>query len=184
MLNKIKSFLLVFALISTSLTLSSCRSSSSSDPAENANGTLESGNEDHIVGSDAASYYEKEDVNNSSSSKSENVGYTLDKVGLVIHGTFADSAGSVSNDFYKFNTGTFSKINVQVYVDGKKETEANHLTTISLNAAVDDGYSTLMGNGYFIRGWIQPSKEWLLNILPPTGTPASQSYTIELIGVD
>jgi hypothetical protein len=134
--------------------------------------------DDHIVGATAMNYSETNETNNSTSGNAENTIYTVNEAGIVISGS--SESASPTTDFYKFSTGTYGKVDVQVFVNGATETEESHKTTITLDAFETDGYSSLMGSGYFIRAWIQSNKSWVLSIAPPAGA----SYTIEMKGAE
>jgi hypothetical protein len=131
-----------------------------------------------ILGAGAASYTEASEATNGTDPGSELTGYTLDAAGLRITGAF--EAASPSSDNYRFDTGGLTRIDVQVFVNGTKQNEANYGVAISLDAFVDDGYSTLSGNGYFVNAWMSspPAKAYVLTVTPLTasGTP----YTVEL----
>lgn len=101
---------------------------------------------------------------------------------MVISGSFEASAPST--DKYKFNTATFSKIDVQVFVNDATETEATHKTNVTLDSFVNDGYSSLMGSGYFIRAWITPGKDWIISISTLNQAAAGMSYKIEMKGAN
>lgn len=177
-----KKIVLVCGILFASVFCIGCQSGKSGDAmSTDSPSSASQDNGASLVTSAAVQYYENNESANSLTSQAEDTGYVLDQAGLVINGSFEASA--MTSDFYKFNTGTFNKISVQVYIDGQKQTELSHSTMISLNAAVDDGYSTLMGNGYFIRAWIQPSKVWVIDILPPS-SPSAQNYSIELVGIE
>ena len=149
------------------LALTACKKEDNTPaPAEN----------DHIVGSSAIKYTEADEAGNSASSTAEATSYVLDTTGIVISGSF--EAASPTTDWYKFSTSTFSKVDVQVFVNGVKEEEANHTTSLSLKSFVYNGYSSLMGNGYFIRAWVESGKDYVISI---TGT-AGKTYTLEMKG--
>jgi len=132
----------------------------------------------HIV-SGGSSYVEKNESTNQTRTQAEDTGYVLDEVGLTIQGEFEGS--SPSTDFYKINTGAFDRVQVQVYVNGQRETSENHLTFVSLDNFIDDGYSSIMGPGYFNRAWIQTQSQWTLSVF--TNAALGSRYTIELKGV-
>jgi hypothetical protein len=150
--------------------LSACKKD---DPAPSASN-------DHIVDSNAAQYTEANESGNNTEANAENTAYVLDKNGIVISGSFEGS--SPSTDKYKFNTATFSKIDVQVFVNDATETDAAHKTTVTLDSFVNDGYSTLMGSGYFIRAWTTPEKDWIISIFTSNPAAAGMSYKIEMKG--
>ena len=134
---------------------------------------------DHIVGTAAVKYTESSETANNASSTAESTSYSLDTTGIVINGTF--EAGTPTSDYYKFNTGTFTKVDVQVFVNGVKDTEESHKTSLSMGAAVYNGYSNLMGSGYFIRAWAESGKDWVIGVIPAS-TAAGLSYTMEIKG--
>lgn len=132
-----------------------------------------------ILGDNAATYVEVAESTNSSAASSEVTGYTLDLDGLRIQGTFEPSGPTW--DYYRFDTGTFTRVDVQVFVDGVMQNQQNAEVWNSLNAYVDDGYSTLSGQGYFVNAWLSgngTNKAYVLGI----GGPAGKPYVIEMKG--
>jgi hypothetical protein len=130
-----------------------------------------------ILGGNEVTYLEAAEATNNTEATSEVTGYTLDVDGIRIEGDF--EAGSPSNDYYRFDTGAFTHVDVQVFVDGAKQAEANYVVGTTLNAYVDDGYSTLSGHGYFINAWLSGThKSYVLGISGPPG----KSYAIEMKG--
>jgi hypothetical protein len=108
--------------------------------------------------------------------KPENTGYILDTIGLIING----SLGENETDYFQFNTADLERLNVTVYIEGRAQTTMNHEVYISLDAVDDDGYSSLMGDGYFANAWIQKSMEYSIAIGGLTGT--RKEYSIVLQG--
>ncbi|MBW1811273.1 MAG: hypothetical protein JRJ87_23990 [Deltaproteobacteria bacterium] len=129
-----------------------------------------------LLGPNPTLYSEVNDLTNNSHDDSEQTGYTLDTEGIKISGSLQSSD---SGDYFRFNTGTFGRIDVQLYVDGEKQGGDNYVALISLNAFVDDGYSTLSGRGYFINAEIQPSMSYVIGIL---NTSADSDYYLEMKG--
>jgi hypothetical protein len=128
-----------------------------------------------ILGSAATSYAEANDAGNSSEAGSEVTGYTLDVDGLRITGTFA--ATGTTYDYYRFNTGAYRYVDVQAFVNGVKQDAQNYESTVTLNAFVNDGYSTLTGHAYFVNAWMSGTdRDYVIGI---SGTPGA-SYTLEL----
>lgn len=132
-----------------------------------------------ILGDSAASYVEAAEATNGSEASSEITGYTLDLDGLRIDGAF--EAAGTTPDYYRFDTGTYSRVDVQVFVAGVKQDEQSSEVRITLNAYVDDGYSTLGGNGYFINAWLSSNGANKAYVLGVSG-PAGKSYVIEMKG--
>lgn len=132
-----------------------------------------------IVKADAATYTEANESGNNSHENAEDISYTLDDIGMIISGSFESS--DPSNDYYKFNTSTFGRMSVQVFIDGVRQESLTNEVNIHLNAFEDDGYSTLTGDGYFINAWIQPDMEYVISI---TGAEGRNSYRMEIIGGD
>jgi hypothetical protein len=132
-----------------------------------------------ILGANAAEYVEANESGNGTASGSEVTAYTLDADGLRIAGAF--EASGTTPDQFRFNTGSYKYIDVQVFVDGVKQREENFRVTISLDSYVDDGYSTLMGHGYFSDAWMSGTmKDYVLAIYGASA--AGATYVIELKG--
>jgi hypothetical protein len=145
-----------------------------SDDDDPAPGTTDK----HIVGQDAEQYTEASESANNTSANAENTAYVLDTEGIVISGSF--EASSPSTDNYKFNTATFSRVSVQVFVNNAAETEEAHKTTIALDSFVNDGLSSLTGSGYFIRASVTPAKDFVISIFTSNAAAAGMSYKIEM----
>jgi hypothetical protein len=129
-----------------------------------------------ILGTNPTLYTELNDLTNNSHDDSEQTGYTLDTEGIKISGNLTSSDTA---DYFRFNTGTFGRIDIQLYIGGEKQGEGGYVATLSLNAFVDDGYSTLHGNGYFINAWIQPGMSYVIGIL---NSAADGEYYLEMKG--
>jgi hypothetical protein len=135
------------------------------EPAENAS----------ILGSDAAAWSEANEAGNSTEAASELTGYSLDAKGLRISGRFEASAPSY--DYFRFRIGTSTRIDVQAFINGVKQDESSSPARLNVNALVDDGYSTLTGNGYFINAGLPvANRDYVLGITGPAGA----TYTLEL----
>jgi len=129
-----------------------------------------------ILGPKPTNYTELNDLTNNSHDDSEVTGYTLDTDGIKINGNLTSGD---TGDYFRFNTGTFGRIDVQLYVGGEKQDGGNYVALVSLNAFVDDGYSTLSGQGYFINASINPNLEWVIGII---NTAADGEYYLEMKG--
>ncbi|MGE0871723.1 MAG: hypothetical protein AB7P03_24400 [Kofleriaceae bacterium] len=103
----------------------------------------------------------------------EATGYTLDPAGIRISGT---SASAGATDYFELARGTATRVDVQAFVNGTKQSEANSVAMIALDNA-GDGYSALRGNGYFIRATIDTAATYVLSI---SIGPADASYTLEM----
>ncbi|MBW2731694.1 MAG: hypothetical protein JRH20_04830 [Deltaproteobacteria bacterium] len=125
---------------------------------------------DHIVGADALRYDEQDDTANTLKAGAEDTGYTLDEKGIVIWGSFSPG----DTDHYIFNAGSFDRFDLQVFIDGAKAG-----SSVSIDAVVDDGYSTLSGQGYFINGGLPNSG---VNYLLKVSDWVEKPYTIQLKG--
>ena len=129
-------------------------------------------------------YTELSEANNNSEITSELVPYILNLEGIKIHGSFESSG--VSSDSYRFFTGSvYSTVDVHVFIDGVRQYEANSEVSLTLNNFSDDGYSTLIGNGYFIDASVSPAgamdQFYVITISPHFGSDVSGSiYTIEI----
>ena len=136
------------------------------------------------LGSTFVTYTELSEVDNNSESTSEIVPYILNLEGIKINGSF-ESTG-VSSDSYRFYTGSdYSTVDVHVFIDGVRQYEANSEVSLALNNFSDDGYSTLIGNGYFINASVSPAgamdQFYVITISPHFGSDVSGSiYTIEI----
>lgn len=164
---------IIYPLVLITLSTISCGGSSGGNPANDATS----------LGSNFTAYAEKSESNNNAESTSEITPYILDTNGLKISGAFESSG--VSYDYYRFNTGTYGTVHVDVYINGVKQTEANHKVSISLNSYVNDGYSTLWGNGYFINASVSPAatsyKDYVIGISQSISADvAGMTYTIEI----
>jgi hypothetical protein len=131
-----------------------------------------------ILGAGAATYAEASEAANGAEAASEVTGYTLDATGLRITGAF--EAGSATADAFRFGTGPFTHVDVQLFVNGVKQAEANYTATLTLNSFVNDGYSTLMGNGYFINAWLSGTNKDYVVVVHPGA--AGATYVLELKG--
>jgi hypothetical protein len=127
----------------------------------------------------AASYSEASEAGNGNAAGSEVTGYTLDDKGLIISAAF--EAGSPTVDTFRFNTGGYSRIHVQTYVNGVKQVEANFVVSLRMQSFIDDGYSALLGSGYFINASLSSSGDFLIGVFPAAGA-AGLSYTVQLVG--
>jgi len=138
----------------------------------------------HIVSQNAIQYLENGVDTNDAKSTAENTAYVLDSAGLIIKGTF--DSGAAAHDFFKFKRGTFNHLHVQVYVDGQKISDSSQKTVLTMDAVADDGYSTLMGHGYFNRAWFMPQntapQDWVISVF--TNVNMGKSYIIEIIGAE
>jgi hypothetical protein len=108
--------------------------------------------------------------------------YVLSLEGLKIYGEFA---GASESDAYVFNTGVYGRMNVYVFIDGVRQYEENSQVYLSLNNMVNDGYSTLMGNGYFINASVSPTGETYQDYILTIGghldvDVTGSSYIIEI----
>ena len=103
----------------------------------------------------------------------EDTGYTLDEDGLRISGILSGT------DYFEFNRGSLTRIDVQAFVAGVMQREANSVVSLTLDNAAD-GYSTLRGNGYFIGAYIEHAPAYTLAITGAQGS--EQEYTLELKG--
>lgn len=136
------------------------------------------------LGTTFVTYTELSEASNNSESTSEVVPYILNLEGIKISGSF-ESTG-VSSDSYRFFTGSdYGTVDVHVFIDGVRQYEANSEVSLSLNNYVDDGYSTLIGNGYFINASVSPAgvtnQFYVISISPHFGSDVSGSnYTIEI----
>lgn len=150
------------------LAASACGSSGEGSP-EGATG---GGPEDDasILGSSPALYTEQ---GISAFMSPEDTGYTLDEGGLRISGILSGT------DYFEFDRGSFTRIDVQAFVAGVMQREANALVGLTLDNA-GDGYSTLRGNGYFIGAYIEHAQTYTLAITGAQGS--EQAYTLELKG--
>jgi hypothetical protein len=137
-------------------------------PADNAS----------ILGAGAATYVEANEGTNGTEAASEVTGYTLDATGLRITGAF--EAGSATADAFRFGTGPFTHLDLQLFVDGVKQAEANYTATVTLNSFVNDGYSTLTGNGYFINAWLSGTNKDYVVVIHPSA--AGAAYVLEIKG--
>ena len=128
-----------------------------------------------ILGASAASYAEANEGGNGTEASSEVSGYTLDANGLRITGAFEPSG--TTSDYFRINTGAYTQIDIQAFVNGVKQNEQNFQATISLNSFVNDGYSTLTGNGYFVNAWMSgTNKDYVVGISGPSGA----TYVLEM----
>jgi hypothetical protein len=128
-----------------------------------------------ILGASAATYSEANEASNNTEAASEATGYTLDANGLRISGKF--EAGTPSTDYFRFHIGTGTRLDVQAYVNGVKQTQAATQARLTLNALVDDGYSTLTGYGNFINAGLPgANRDYVLGISGAAGA----TYTLEL----
>ncbi|WP_455203106.1 hypothetical protein [Kaarinaea lacus] len=142
------------------------------------------GNES-TLGANFATYTELSETNNNSESTSEITSYVLDEDGLKIVGSFETTGAS--NDYYRFNTGNYATVTVHVFIDGVRQYEENSEISMSLNSYIDDGYSTLRGNGYFIRASVSPTnasfQDYVLGISERfDSNVAGSDYVIEMRG--
>ncbi len=142
-------------------------------PSDNSNNDNNNGNnnDERLVGDSAPSFTEDSLTNRL------HIDYTLDTVGAKIKGSLKGSNGDT--DGYVFNTGTFSHIDVQVYLNGIKQ-ESSSKVTVTLDALEDDGYSALSGRGYFINAWIQPNMKYVLAVM--AFEASDDDYVVEFIG--
>ena len=128
-----------------------------------------------ILGANAASYAEASEAGNNTEAASEVTGYTLDANGLRISGKF--EAGTPSTDYFRFHLGTGTRLDVQAFVDGVKQTQETTQARLTINALVDDGYSTLTGYGKFINAGLPvANRDYVIGISGKAGA----SYTLEL----
>lgn len=141
-----------------------------------------SNSNDHIVGANATQFSEANEAGNNTKETAESTAYLLNSNGIVISGSF--EASSPTTDNYKFNTATFSRVDVQVFVEGATETEEAHKTTITLDSFTNDGLSSLMGSGYFIRGGLTAGNDFVISIFTLNSAAAGKSYKIEMKGVE
>lgn len=133
---------------------------------------------DSTLGSSFETYYE------TGSNTLELTNYTLDTDGLKIYDEFTDAMDP--GDVFLFNTGIYGRVNVTVFIDGVRQYEENAEVIISLDNFVNDGYSTLNANGYFINASVSPTGEQFQNyrlgivsgIIGPDLT--GSSYVIEI----
>lgn len=140
-------------------------------------------NNESTLGSEYQSYTEYSEAGNNSESVSEITAYTLDTDGIKITGSF--EASGVTADYYRFNTGPYGTVTVHVFIDGIRQYEENSRVTLTLNSFIDDKYSTLFGNGYFINASVSPAgispKDYVLGIYSIyPGEIAGSNYTIEM----
>jgi hypothetical protein len=146
-----------------------CDDSSDGPPAE----------EIHVVDNSIAdTFAETNEVDNSSRDTPELSEYTLDSSGLIITGSFEN--GNPTRDIYLFNTGEFQDVDVVVIIDNA----IAETLSISLDAFVDDGYSTLGGLGYFYSAWLSNTNVDYILSLNPSSDLEGKTYTIEIVGTD
>ena len=160
----------VIAITLVSISLLAC----SSDSTDSNESTL---------GSAYQSYTESSEAGNNSEGVSEITAYILNTDGIKITGSF--EASGVTPDYYRFNTGPYGTVTVHVFIDGIRQYEENSRVTLSLNSFINDGYSTLTGNGYFINASVSPTgispKDYVLGIYSfYPGEIAGSNYTIEM----
>ena len=140
--------------------------------------------DESTLGSVFVTYTELSEANNNSESTSEIVPYILNLEGIKINGSF--ESNSVSADAYRFYTGSvYGTVDIHVFIDGVRQAEANSEVSITLNNYINDGYSTLIGNGYFINASVSPAgatdQFYVISISPHFGSDVSSSnYTIEI----
>lgn len=113
--------------------------------------------------------------------------YVLSMEGMKIIGSFEDANDKA--DAYQFNTGTYRRVDVYVFIDGVRQNEENSQVYISLNNALNDGYSTIQGNGYFINALVAPTGEsyqdYILYIgQHPDVDISGSTYAIEIKAVE
>lgn len=147
-------------------------------------GSSDGSSDESTLGTTFATYAELSEANNNSESTSEIVPYILNLEGIKINGTF--EATGVSSDSYRFFTGSdYGTVDVHVFIDGVRQYEETSEVSLTLNNHVDDGYSTLIGNGYFINASVSPAgatdQFYVISISPHFGSDVSGSnYTIEI----
>jgi hypothetical protein len=127
-------------------------------------------------------YTEQSEANNDTSSTSELTSYTLNTNGLKITGTFESSNNTW--DYYRFNSGSFSTVDVYVLINGVIQDANNARIFLSLDNYVEDGYSSYSGN-YFDNASVSitggNNQDWVVGITEsPGGNVAGVSYTIEI----
>lgn len=174
-MNPVTNYLLSIGALLACGYLTACGSGSSSS----AGGGTDNAN--HIVSQSAAKYSESS-ASNDTKGTADDTTYTLDTAGLIISGTF--DAGSNAQDFFKIKRGAYNFLNVQVYVDGQKVTSASQNTTVTLDAVIADGYSTLLGSAYFNHAGFLPvdtaPQDWVISVF--TTLNMGKAYTIEIVG--
>ncbi|MBF5044529.1 hypothetical protein FGE12_19175 [Aggregicoccus sp. 17bor-14] len=139
------------------------------DPAEQGSDNAS------ILGTNAATFAEANETGNNTEATSEATSYTLDANGLRISGKF--EAGTPSTDYFRFHIGTGTRLDVQAFVDGVKQTQETTQARLTINALVDDGYSTLTGYGKFINAGLPvANRDYVIGISGKAGA----SYTLEL----
>ena len=132
-------------------------------------GTASCKDPNHIVGDDAATYSEQDDVANNDEEGAENTGYLLDEAGLVISG----SLGPGDVDHFIFQAGYSPHFDMQILRDGEKAsgTLTVHPTSSAAIVVMTENGSIVNGSGNM---W--PAGDYLVKI----ENAGEGTYTLEI----
>lgn len=120
-----------------------------------------------ILGEEAAQY----SATNESTDAPEETGYTLDEAGLSITGSWDGTRSFV------FSTGEHERVNVQIFSDGVAQKSGTSTVTVTLDALLDDGLSTLSGGGYFINAYVTQNTDYVVAI---SGDGSDSEFEIQI----
>jgi len=132
----------------------------------------------HLVGASPFTSSESAEDTNGTTAGAVSTGYTLDADGAVFSGAF--EASGPTPDCYRFETGTATDVDVQVFVAGIADEGSPQRVFLSLDAIADDGYSALTGNGYFDSAGVAVGKAYRVCLTPSGAGTAGQAYTVEI----
>lgn len=133
----------------------------------------------HIVGTDPFTYAEMAETTNGNTAGSEATGYTLDSTGAVFSGVFEST--SPTGDCYRFNTGSATKVAVQVFLDGFGLNKSPGTVFITLDNVVTDGLSSLSALDYFANATVTAGEVFRVCVLQGSGPSiAGKSYSVEI----
>ena len=134
-----------------------------------------------ILSGNQVSYTEQYEEQNNSRLSPEDPSYTLDANGIELRGVLALNSLDNAADVYLIYSGSASKIDLQVFLNGVALQNDDPRVDTDFDALVDDGVSTLYSNSFrSIPVLTDTYYVIVINVGYSNNSALNQSYVIEV----